>query len=75
MAIGYTKPWTGGVILTSTGNQDWDHIIGGGQPLGTCLFLHQDRRARLAITLVQYWCAQALSHQQGTGCIDGRALL
>ena len=53
------KPWTGGIHLTSTGLNDLDSILGGGQPLGTCFLLQQDRWNRdLALALVKYWCAE-----------------
>ena len=54
-----TKPWTGGITLTSVGLRDLDTILGGGQPLGTCLLLDEDRWTRdLALCLVKYWCAE-----------------
>mmetsp|Transcript_9329 Transcript_9329/g.22810 ORF Transcript_9329/g.22810 Transcript_9329/m.22810 type:complete len:454 (-) Transcript_9329:2149-3510(-) len=61
-----TKPWTGGITLTSTGLRDLDAILGGaGQPLGTIIWLDEDRWTRsLATCLVQYWCAEALSQEQ-----------
>ena len=34
-----TKPWTGGLTLTSFGHREMDAIIGGGQPLGTTILL------------------------------------
>mmetsp|Transcript_23200 Transcript_23200/g.35791 ORF Transcript_23200/g.35791 Transcript_23200/m.35791 type:complete len:499 (+) Transcript_23200:167-1663(+) len=60
-----TKPWTGGVTLTSVGLRDLDSILGGGQPLGTCILLEQDRwTPDLAMGLCRYWCAEAVSHEQ-----------
>jgi hypothetical protein len=33
--------------------------LSGGQPLGTCLLLEEDRWTRsLGLTLMKYWCAQ-----------------
>ena len=53
------KRWTGGIHLTSVGLNDLDAILGGGQPLGTCILLQEDRWTRdLALSLVKYWCAQ-----------------
>ena len=53
------RPWQGGLYLTSTGLNDWDAILGGGQPLQTCILLEQDRWTRdLALSLVKYWCAE-----------------
>ena len=53
------KPWTGGIHLTSVGLNDLDVILGGGQPLGTCILLQEDRFARdLAVSLMRYWCAE-----------------
>lgn len=53
------KPWTGGIHLTSVGLNDLDAILGGGQPLGTCILLQEDRWTRdLALSLVKYWCAE-----------------
>ena len=58
------KPWQGGTYLTSTGLNDLDNILGGGQLLGTCMLLREDRLAgtrELALTLVKYWCAEGIS--------------
>jgi hypothetical protein len=53
------KPWTGGIHLTSVGLNDLDTILGGGQPLGTCILVQEDRISRdLAHSLVRYWCAE-----------------
>lgn len=53
------KPWAGGVHLTSTGLQELDVILGGGQPLGTCICIQQDRwTTDLANSFVKYWCAE-----------------
>lgn len=60
-----TKPWTGGITLSSVGIRDLDSILGGGQPVGTCLLLEEDRWTRdSALSLVKYWCAEAVSHEQ-----------
>ena len=59
--LGYrgVKPWAGGIHLTSSGLNDFDVILGGGQPLGTCILLREDRWTRdLAICLVKYWAAE-----------------
>ena len=56
-----TKPWTGGITLTSTGLRDLDQLLlmAGGQPLGTCIWLEEDRWTRnLAQCLIKYWCAE-----------------
>jgi hypothetical protein len=54
-----TKPWTGGITLTSTGLREWDNLLGGGQPPGTCIWLEEDRWTRsLALCLIKYWCAE-----------------
>jgi hypothetical protein len=54
-----TKPSAGGVTLTSSGLRDLDQLLSGGQPLGTCLLLEEDRWTRsLGLTLMKYWCAQ-----------------
>lgn len=55
-----TKPsTTSGVTFTSTGLRDLDQILSGGQPLGTCIWLEEDRwTCSLARCLVQYWCAE-----------------
>jgi PAXNEB protein len=60
------KPWQGGQYLTSTGLNDLDVIMGGGQPLGTCLVIRHDRFHHQgdAPPLVKYWCAEAISQQQ-----------
>lgn len=65
--LGYrgVKPWTGGIHLTSVGLNDLDVILGGGQPLGTCILLREDRWTRdLALSLVKYWTAEAISQGQ-----------
>jgi len=54
-----TKPWTGGITLTSTGLRDLDNLLGSGQPLGTCIWLQEDRWTQsLARCLVKYWCSE-----------------
>ena len=54
-----TKPWTGGITLTSMGLRDLDSILGGGQPIGSCVLIEHDRWTRdLAQCLVKYWCAE-----------------
>lgn len=54
-----TKPWTGGITLTSVGLRDLDAILGGGQSLGTTMLLEEDRWTRdLALCLIKYWCAE-----------------
>jgi PAXNEB protein len=55
-----TKPWTGGLTLTSTGLRELDAIISSaGQPLGSCIFIEEDRWTNhLSKALVQYWCAE-----------------
>lgn len=59
------KPWAGGIHLTSTGLNDLDNLLGGGQPLGTSILLKEDRWTRdLALSLLKYWCAEAISQEQ-----------
>ena len=54
-----TKPCIGGITLTSVGLRDLDAILLGGQPLGTCLLLDEDRWTNdLSLCLVKYWCAE-----------------
>jgi hypothetical protein len=58
------KPWQGGSYLTSVGLNDLDTILGGGQPLQTCILLEEDRWSRdLALSLVKYWCAEVSMFQ------------
>ena len=53
-----TKPWTGGSSLTSCGLRELDGILGGGQPLGTCILLEEDRYTDLCLVLSRYWAAE-----------------
>lgn len=57
-----TKLWTGGITLTSSGLRDLDNLLGAaaGQPLGTCIWLEEDRwtNRSLALSLIKYWCAE-----------------
>jgi PAXNEB protein. len=54
-----TKPWIGGLTLTSTGLRELDAIVGGGQPLGTAILVEEDRWTQdLALCLVRYWSAE-----------------
>jgi hypothetical protein len=67
-----TKPWTGGITLTSTGLREWDDLLlgldsasgstsfgGGGQALGTAIYIGQDRwTMHLSLALLRYYCAQ-----------------
>jgi len=59
-----TKPWTGGAHLTSSGLREFDSILGGGQPIGTCLLVQEDRYTDLCHVLVRYWAAEALAQKQ-----------
>mmetsp|Transcript_6126 Transcript_6126/g.9250 ORF Transcript_6126/g.9250 Transcript_6126/m.9250 type:complete len:520 (+) Transcript_6126:60-1619(+) len=60
-----TKPSKGGLTLTSSGLRELDAIIGGGQPLGTAMLIEEDRWTQdLALALVRYWCAEAVSQEQ-----------
>jgi len=60
-----TKPWIGGLTLTSTGLRELDAIVGGGQPLGTVILAEEDRWTQdLALCLVRYWSAEALAQGQ-----------
>ena len=54
-----TKPWVGGLTLTSTGLRELDAICGGGQPLGTAILVEEDRWTQdLGIALARYWAAE-----------------
>ncbi len=54
-----TKPWVGGLTLTSSGLRELDAIYGGGQPLGTAVLVEEDRWTQdLALALVRYWSAE-----------------
>jgi hypothetical protein len=54
-----TKPWTGGITLTSSGIAALDNLLGGGMPLGTCLYLQEDRWTdSLGRALLKYWCSE-----------------
>ena len=61
-----TKPWTGGVQLTSTGLRELDALLtGGGQALHSCILLIKEERfTDLSDILTRYWVAQGLSHGQ-----------
>jgi PAXNEB protein len=58
-----TKPWTGGIRLTSTGLRELDALLGAGQPLGTCIYMEEDA-ANLATTLAKYWCAEVSTRNE-----------
>lgn len=54
-----TKPWIGGLSLTSSGLRDLDVILGGGQPMGTAILIEEDRWTQdLASASVRYWSAE-----------------
>lgn len=54
-----TKPWIGGLSLTSSGLRDFDALLGGGQPLGTAILIEEDRWTQdLASALARYWSAE-----------------
>lgn len=58
-----TKPWTGGIQLTSTGLRELDKLLGGGQPLGSCILVEEDRWTRsLTDSFVRYWLAEGAAH-------------
>jgi hypothetical protein len=59
-----TKPWTGGITLTSTGLRDLDNILGGGLPLGTSIYIQEEHWAQgLGLALVKYWCSEVSSNE------------
>jgi hypothetical protein len=61
MGLKGTKPWTGGVTLTSTGLRDLDNLLQGGQAVGTCMWLQEDgpwTTSSLATCIMKYWCAE-----------------
>lgn len=65
-----TKPWIGGLTLTSSGLREWDAILGGGQPLGTAILLQEDRWTQdLALALTRCWSAEAVSQTQILGLV------
>jgi len=56
-----TKPWMNGATITSSGLRGLDSLVlvCGGQPLGTCLLIEEDKwTTSLASTIVKYWCAE-----------------
>ena len=60
-----TKAWTGNSVLVSTGLRELDNLLSattgkhqGGQPLGSCLYLEQDRLTALSDCFIRYWCAE-----------------
>jgi len=56
-----TRPWVGGLTLTSSGLRELDAILGGGQPLGTVMLVEEDRWTQdLALALTRCWCAELL---------------
>lgn len=60
-----TKPWTGGLTLTSTGLREIDAILGGGQPIGTCILVEEDRLTfDLGMCLARYWGAEGVAQGQ-----------
>ncbi|KAL9182628.1 hypothetical protein ACHAXT_013280 [Thalassiosira profunda] len=67
-----TRPWTGGLALTSTGVREVDALLfssggdgGGGQPLQTSTLLEEDRLSDdLARSLSRYWCAEGVAQGQ-----------
>lgn len=62
-----TKPWTGGLTLTSFGLREVDSLFlgGGGQPLRTAILLEEDRWTNdLAQSLMRYWSAEAVAQGQ-----------
>jgi len=58
------KAWTAGTVLVSTGLRELDNQLAattgntGGQPIGTCIYLEEDRLGDSASCLVRYWCAE-----------------
>jgi len=57
-----TRPWVGGLTLTSSGLREVDVILGGGQPLGTVVLVEEDRWTQdLALALTRCWCAENFS--------------
>ena len=69
------KPWINGGYLVSSGNRQLDELIGGGQALGTLLFIEADCFSSYGETFIGYGLAQALSlgHNVFLGSFDDTA--
>ncbi|EGC34901.1 hypothetical protein DICPUDRAFT_152838 [Dictyostelium purpureum] len=52
-------------LLTSTGLQDLDDIIGGGIPVGSILMIEEDINSSYYIFLLKYFLAEGILQQQG----------
>jgi hypothetical protein len=52
------KAWAGSQIITSVGHTEWNALLGGGHPLGTLIWIEEDRFSDLALTLARYWVAE-----------------
>lgn len=60
-----TKPWTGGIQLTSSGLRELDAILGGGQPLASSILLvNEERFTDLTDCICRYWIAEGVSQRQ-----------
>ena len=58
---GGCKTYVNNQILVSTGNRDFDGILGGGLVLGSITLIEEDRFSDHAITLLKYFLAQGIS--------------
>jgi elongator complex protein 4 len=69
------KPWINGGYLVSSGNRQLDELIGGGQALGTLLFIEADCFSSYSDTFIGYGLAQALGlgHNVFLGSFDATA--
>lgn len=56
------KPWINGQRLVSSGNREWDEILGGGLALGTSTLLLEDSFSHYAYTLFAYSISESI-HQ------------
>ena len=55
-----TKPWTNGMLLTSTGLRELDSILnnGHGQPLSSLIVIEEDRFLDYGSLIARYWCSE-----------------
>lgn len=64
-AIPGTKPSLHNAqLLTSTGNPSLDHIIGGGQQVGTIFMVEEDSLQTYSNILTAYYLAEGVMQQQ-----------
>lgn len=58
-----TRVWLNGLLLSSTGCNSIDTLIGGGVPLNTCILIQQDKYTNIHDILLKYYLSDGIAYK------------